>query len=146
MSPGIPRPGAVIRYAYLWADENAEGREEGRKDRPTLVLAVSVRNENRASQLLVLAITHRPPRGLDDAVPMPPNIKRALGLDAAPSWIVTTEANAFFWPGPDLRPIPDRPSADFVYGYVPDGLLREVARSYLANRSRQRNRLVPRTD
>jgi hypothetical protein len=32
-----PRPGSVIRYAYLWANENAVGRDEGRKDRPALV-------------------------------------------------------------------------------------------------------------
>lgn len=37
-----PQPGSVIGYAYLSADENAAGREEGRKDRPSLVLALAV--------------------------------------------------------------------------------------------------------
>lgn len=34
--------GDVIRYAYLWADEGARGREAARKDRPAVVVAVSV--------------------------------------------------------------------------------------------------------
>jgi hypothetical protein len=29
-----PEPGRVIRYNYLWAKEQEQGREEGRKDRP----------------------------------------------------------------------------------------------------------------
>ena len=140
-----PRRGAVIRYAYLWADEKARGREEGQKDRPALVLALSVASEKSVVQVLVVAITHVPPVDPADAVPLPDATKRAIGLDSAPSWIVTTEANAFVWPGPDVRPVPGRTPATMIYGQVPEALLKKVARSYLANRERQRARLVPRT-
>jgi hypothetical protein len=78
-------------------------------------------------------------------VPFPQPVKRAIGLDDAPSWIITTEANAFIWPGPDVRPVPGRTPTTMVYGRVPNGLLTQAARSYLANRERQRARLVPRT-
>jgi hypothetical protein len=61
------------------------------------------------------------------------------------SFIVTTEANAFVWPGPDIRPIPGRNPASVIYGKVPDGLLRDAARSFLANRKSQRASLVPRS-
>ena len=100
--------GAVIRYAYLWADENARGREEGEKDRPALVLAVHPRPGEGTSEVLVLAITHTPSPAPEDAVSIPRDVKQRIGLDDAPSWIVTTEANAFIWPGPDIRPIPGR--------------------------------------
>jgi hypothetical protein len=54
----------------------------------------------------VIPITHSPPRDAEDAVEMPPGLKRHLGLDDQPSWIVITELNDFVWPGVDLVPIP----------------------------------------
>jgi hypothetical protein len=142
----IPERGSVIRYSYLWADEHARGREEGRKDRPALVLALSITEADGSTEVLVLAVTHTPPATATDAVPFPRDIKRHLGLDDDLSWIVTTEAIAFIWPGPDVRPVPDRTPTTLTYGRIPNGFLRQVARSYLANRDRQRSRLVPRSE
>jgi hypothetical protein len=146
LTGALPERGSVIRYSYLWADETARGHEEGQKDRPALVLALSVKTGDRLAQVLALAITHTPPAQPSDAVPFPQPVKLAIGLDDAPSWIVTTEANAFIWPGPDVRPVPGRTPVTMIYGRVPTGLLTQVARSYLANRERQRSRLVPRTE
>ena len=140
-----PQRGSVIRYAYLWADEHRRGRDEATKERPSLVLALTVRQDNGATQVLVLAITHTKPTNPSDAVPLPPNVKRQLGLDDDASWIVTTEANAFLWPGPDLRPVPDRDPATVFYGQIPDKLLQDVALSYLANRKRQLGEMVSRS-
>jgi hypothetical protein len=140
-----PERGAVIRYGYLWADAEARGREEADKDRPVLVLALSVQTVAGVTEVLVLAITHTPPRDATVAVSFPREMKRRIGLDDAPSWVVTTEANSFFWPGPDLRPVPGRKPASASYGYVTPGFLRRVAASYLANRERQRRRVVRRT-
>lgn len=146
MSLPLPERGSVIRYAYLWADEDRRGQEEGRKDRPVVVLALSVRDVEGAVNVLALAVTHTPPSDPDDAVPFPHDAKRRLGLDAAPAWIVTTEANAFIWPGPDVRPVPGRVPRTVLYGRIADALLRQVARSYLMNRQKQRSRLVSRTE
>ncbi len=146
MTAAGPERGSVIRYAYLWADESVQGHDEGRKDRPALVLALSVKPIDETIDVLVLAVTHTPPAHADDAVLFPSDVKRRIGLDDAPSWIVTTEANAFVWPGPDIRPVPDRTPTSVVYGRVPDALLKQVARSYLANRNKQRSRLIKRTE
>jgi hypothetical protein len=140
-----PERGSVIRYAYLWADEHRRGREEGRKDRPALVLALSVRTDDGQSEILALAITHRPPSQPSDAIALPSAVKRRLKLDDDASWIVTTEANAFVWPGPDIRPIPNRTPPRVVYGRIPDALLSDVARSFLANRKRQRAQMISRS-
>jgi hypothetical protein len=145
LSLAPPERGSVIRYAYLWADENERGREESDKDRPALVLSLAISQANGHTELLVLAVTHTPSIDPEDAVPFPREAERRIGLDDLPSWIVTTEANAFVWPGPDIRPIPGRTPTTVVYGRVPDGLLRQVARSFLANRNRQRSRRVRRS-
>jgi hypothetical protein len=43
-----PHPGLVISYAYLWAEESDQGREEGVKDRPcAIVVARRVAEERR---------------------------------------------------------------------------------------------------
>jgi hypothetical protein len=130
----------------LWADAEAHGREEAEKDRPVLVLALAAREADSAAEILVLAITHTPPSDPADAVSLPSDVKRRIGLDASPSWVVTTEANAFDWPGPDIRPISGRTPTTMTYGRVPPGFLTRVATSYLANRERQRRRLVRRTE
>ena len=98
-----PQPGNIIRYAYLWTDEHQAGRDEGRKDRPALVLALAVRTDAGGTRVLVLAVTHTPPRDKLDAVAFPDAEKRRLGLDDVLAWIVVNEGNAFVWPGPDLR-------------------------------------------
>ena len=141
-----PSPGSVIRYAYLWADESASGREEGRKDRPALVLALAVRSDEDETELLVVAVTHTAPRSAEDGIELPAAEKRQLGLDDLPSWIVTTEANAFIWPRPDIRPIPGARPGQMIYGRISDKLLTRVARSFLANRQRGIGRIVERTN
>jgi len=35
-----PKVGWIFRYSYLWHWQHQEGREEGDKDRPVLVLAL----------------------------------------------------------------------------------------------------------
>jgi len=142
---GVPLPGTVIHYAYLWADEAAEGREEASKNRPALVLAVAFHTGNGEAKVMVLAITHSPPKHPAEAVAFPPEEKQRLGLDDVPSWIVTTEANAFFWPGPDIRPLPTPPTGRLIYGQISKNLLRRVAKSYLNNRQRGIGKLIERT-
>jgi hypothetical protein len=35
-----PEPGLVLSYSYLWHTEHEEGREEGVKDRPCVIVVV----------------------------------------------------------------------------------------------------------
>ncbi|MBK1870949.1 plasmid maintenance toxin (PemK-like) [Taklimakanibacter albus] len=119
------------------------GREEGINDRPALVLALAVVADDAQLRVLVLAITHVKPRLVSEAVELPSATKLALGLDDVPSWIVTTEANSFIWPGRDIRPVPGRKPSSPFYGRIPATSLARVARSYLDNRERQRARIVP---
>lgn len=119
-----PVPGLVISYAYLWRDEQDQGREEGLKDRPcVVVLAIS---QKEGEPLVTVApISHVPPRHSREAIELPLATKRRLGLDDERSWIVATEVNRFLWPGPDLRPVPGRPGA-FAYGSLPRQLMLQL--------------------
>ena len=108
-------------------------------------MALAVRAAARETDVLVLAVTHTPPRDKLDRIPFPEAEKRRLGLDDFPAWIVTTEGNSFVWPGPDVRPVPGRPTGTRTYGQVSSALLQLVARAYLGNRARQLARLVARS-
>lgn len=117
-----PRPGLVIRYAYLWRDEARTGRDEGAKDRPC-VIVLAVENQPGGRMVTVAPMTHSPPRTAGDAVELPELTKQRLGLDGDRSWVVVTEVNRFVWPGPDLRPVT---AGRWDYGLVSGDLLRAV--------------------
>ena len=137
-----PVPGLVISYAYLWGDQQDQGREEGVKDRPCVVV-VAVRQEEGERLVTVAPITHAPPRNPKEAIELPPATKRRLGLDDARSWIVATEMNRFLWPGPDLRPVPGRPGA-FAYGSLPRQLMLQLRERISELRKDRRFRMVQR--
>lgn len=143
MSWPEPRPGLVLRYAYLWHREARAGREEGAKDRPCAVLLAQATAEGR-TRVYLLPVTHRPPD--DEAIEIPPVTKMRLGLDAERSWIVLTEINAFLWPGPDLRFLPGKGPESAVYGYLPPRLLQAVRDRVLALRRARRLAVVARTE
>lgn len=103
MSIPAPEPGLVINYAYLWHQEHEAGQEEGRKDRPSVIVLTVERDSDGATVVVVLPITHTPPRDAATAIEIPATIKRHLGLDDERSWIVVAEGNKFVWPGYDLR-------------------------------------------
>ncbi|WP_026792517.1 hypothetical protein [Pleomorphomonas oryzae] len=137
-----PAPGLVISYSYLWHEQHVAGAEEGRKARPCAIV-VATRDEDGDTKVYVSPITHSKP---DDplAVELPLSVKRRLGLDDAPSWIVTSELNRFVWPGYDLRPIARGQPEVFAWGFLPVGIFEALKQGIAAHRKQQRLRLTPR--
>lgn len=129
----FPKPASaqVIRYAYLWRRDALRGAEEGSKDRPCAVI-LTVQDESGDEVVTVLPITHTPPYNPADALEIPTETKRRLGLDDARSWIVLTEANRFHWPGPDIRMARQGDMASVVYGYLPARFFETVRLAFLA--------------
>jgi len=136
----------VVRYAYLWRREQEEGREEGTKDRPCAVVLALAGEDGGRPRVLVLPITHSPPRAPEDAVELPAATKRRLGLDGERSWVVVGEANRFLWPGPDLRLLPGRGPESAAYGVLPPDLFRAVRDRFLAGLRARQAAVVPRTE
>lgn len=129
MLPTEVRVGWVFRYSYLWERHHREGREEGDKDRPCLVLALVMTTEEGAQIVRILPITHTPPADPADAIEIPAEIKNRLRLDDDRSWIVLTESNRFVWPGPDLRPVD---SDSGYYGPLTPRFFAEVKQRFVA--------------
>lgn len=145
MSLPTPRPGLVIRYSYLWAREQEQGREEGVKDRPCAVL-LATRSDDGDLRVIVLPITHAPPSNPEHALEIPAATKRRLGLDDDRSWIVLTEGNAFAWPGPDLRFAPGGGPESVALGFLPAGLINTMRDRFLALHRTHKARFLKRTE
>jgi len=127
-----PEPGLVFSYAYLWRHEALQGRQEGRKDRPSVIIAAVERKAGGPAVVTVVPITHRAPNNAATAVEMPQVVKERLGLDLERSWVMIDEANQFAWPGYDLRKVPGREGYD--YGFLPPRFFEAVmstARAWL---------------
>jgi hypothetical protein len=133
----------VVRYAYLWHDEHMRGQEEGVKDRPS-VIVMAVQAQGNETIVTVAPITHTPPLDLMEAIEIPLPTKQRLGLDAARSWVMCTEINRFVWPGPDLRPIPER-AGDIAYGDLPPRLFRQIKDRQIALARARRMKVVARS-
>jgi hypothetical protein len=141
-----PEPGLIIRYSYLWLRESLAGQEEGVKDRPCAIVATIKEDADGQKRVLVLPVTHSKPDNLEWAIEIPPKVKRHLGLDAEPSWIVLAESNEFLWPGPDLRRVRDGDDSTVAYGFLPPNLFLTVRQRFIALEEMRRAVRVQRTE
>lgn len=137
-----PEIGLVIRHAYLWWNEARAGREEGRKDRPSVIVHLRV-NEHQELETYICPVTHTPTEIPEKAMEIPKATKLRLGLDDQRSWIVTTEVNRFIWPGPDLRPVP---GGGYSYGPLPAAMTRDLVAQVRANAQDKSLVVVGRTE
>lgn len=125
-----PETGLVISYAYLWHHERQAGQEEGRKNRPSVIVLTVERPKDGATLVTVLPITHSAPAIPEAAVEMPVAVKKHLGLDDARSWVMVHEGNEFVWPGYDLVKIPRTERYD--YGFLPPRFFKQVLDAFIA--------------
>jgi hypothetical protein len=141
-----PQPGLVIRYGYLWAQDAAQGREEGTKERPAAVVLVVDQAAAAAPRVYVLPITHtRPAKGVE-AVEVPPDVSRKAGLDAGRSWVVLSEFNEFVWPGFDLALVPGRTPPTVTYGFLTRGFFAKLRDQWLELDATAKSRGVARDE
>jgi hypothetical protein len=139
-----PEPGLVISYAYLWRYEHDVGQEEGRKDRPSVIVLAIEREADGTTIVTVLPITHSPPADPAGAVEIPAAVKRHLRFDDDRSWIIVSEGNEFDWPGYDLRKIGTGDRYD--YGFLPPRFFDQVLGAFLAYHRANKGRLIPRDE
>lgn len=124
MAIPAPEVGLVISYGYLWRHELLSGLEEGRKDRPCVII-LSVGREGEAQIVTVAAITHSDPVAPNIGIEIPQRVKLHLGLDHEKSWVILSEVNQFTWPGYDLRPIKGSKNK-YAYGFLPPLLFEKI--------------------
>lgn len=108
-----------------------------------MVVVVARIEEAAGTLILVAPVTQAAPEKSADAVEIPPNVKKQLGLDDDRSWIVVTELNRFIWPGPDIRPVPET-GAPF-YDALPGWLFERVRSGVLQHSAQGRLKVTKRT-
>jgi hypothetical protein len=123
-----PHPGLVIRYSYLWKRESDQGEVEGRKHRPCVVV-LCVEEFEGELVVTVAPVTHAAPDRPEYAVELSAPTRRRLGLDEERNWVMATEVNSFFWPGPDLAPTA---RGEFSYGELPAVVFEALVRKILS--------------
>lgn len=136
MTLPVPRPGLVIRYAFLWSHEAACGADEASKDRPRAIVVAAKREEDGDIRTIVARITHEPPADPEASIEIPPAICRKLGLDGDGHWLRLDELNRFSWPGFDLRPMSGRQTG-YDYGMLPRDLFERLRVSILERQQRR---------
>ncbi len=137
-----PEPGLVISHTYLWRHEHQAGQEEGRKNRPC-VIVLCVEHQVETATVTVAPIMHNLPEDAAAGIEIPSRVKRHLGLDSENSWVIVSEVNLFVWPGFDLRPVPG--STDkFDYGFLPPKLLEKIKSAMLDLVVKRRTRITMR--
>jgi hypothetical protein len=137
-----PEPGLVISYAYLWQTEHEAGQEEGRKDRPSVIVLAVERQADDTTIVTVLPMTHTAPLDPTSAIEVPAPVKRHLGLDDSRSWIIVSEGNEFDWPGYDLRKIGRGDRYD--YGFLPPRFFNQILGAFTAWHRASKARLTSR--
>jgi mRNA-degrading endonuclease toxin of MazEF toxin-antitoxin module len=140
-----PEKGLVIRYEYVWRDQDEAGREEAVKDRPCMVVGAITAASGGGQRVFIVPFTTAPPRDPDTSLEIPANIRRRLGLDDRRSWIRTDEANIEDgWPQ-SVVPVPRGPArGNFAYGTMPVGFFQTVREHMGRNRERQKLKTVKR--
>jgi hypothetical protein len=89
-----PRRGDIVRYPYLWADQQERGEVAGRKSRPAcLVLRLRDPRED-VHHLMLVAITSKQPTPPRQALEIPDTERVRAGLTRyARAWIIIDEYN-----------------------------------------------------
>lgn len=141
MSLPEPKPGLVVRYDYLWTHEAARGQEQG-KDRPACLVAATDSATN-PRYVVLLPITHTPPSGDTVGIEIPARVKRSIGLDDAPSWVIVSDHNIDEWPNGGLSPVPGKTGA-FAYGFIPPGLFARIKAGFVELARRNKSGAVHR--
>jgi hypothetical protein len=118
-----PEAGLVIHFNYLWRRERDRGVENARYPRPCAIVLAHRREAEGATVVVVVPITHSAPDAETKALALPGAVKRHLGLDDTPSWVVVNEVNEFVWPGFDLQP---NAKGEVAYGFIPKQLYQRI--------------------
>ncbi|TWG89376.1 hypothetical protein L598_008500000030 [Mesorhizobium sp. J18] len=88
------KPGTIVTYPYLWKWQADQHETEGRKDRPTCVIATLVHQQDELTHLVLLAISSQPPRSDQRAFEIPEIECRRAGLsDWKRAWVTISEYN-----------------------------------------------------
>ena len=130
-----PTAGLVVRYDFLWKEEERKGLEHGLKDRPCAVAIVANPTDNGSRTVILCAITHSPPHDDENAIEIPLKVARYLGLDYDRMWIKTQQVNKLEWSeGQIPYGVTKTPDRNWSYGVLPYALRQQVLQQIKENK------------
>lgn len=134
-----PKPGQVVRYDFLWKDQERAGQQDGSKDRPCAIVLATKPKADGSRQVLLAPITHSPVGSGESGIEMPAKVSRHLGLDDDRSWIKTHEVNLLHCEaGKTPFGITPVKKGVWTYGELPRALSEKVV-SQVRERSQERS-------
>ena len=138
-----PQIGQIVRFDYLWRDEQMNGRTEGAKERPCAIV-IALRPDEKGDPSVMLApITHAPPRSNQVSLEIPSQAKAATGLDEERSWLVLSEINLVKWSDAGIIPAH---KGQWLYGALPRGLTVKAAAMVKEDLKQSRAKIVDRRE
>lgn len=140
-----PKPGLIIRFDFLWKEEESAGHTDGLKDRPCAIILTTKPKEGGTRDVVLCPITHSPPQKGESAIEIPAKLARHLKLDDGRSWIKTHQINTVEWEQNRL-PFGVVPAhkGQWVFGQLPQSIGKQVFEQVKANIDRKHLRNVRR--
>ncbi len=92
-----PKAGLVIRFDFLWKEEERAGHTDGRKDRPCAIIVATKAKDDGSRDVILCPITHSNPGNNETGIEIPRDMARHLKLDDERSWIKTHQVNTVNW-------------------------------------------------
>jgi len=134
-----PEPGLVIRYDFLWHEDQTQGQIHGRKDRPSAIIVVSETDESGNSDVYLCPITHSPCRNDETGFEIPLKLAKYLNLDDQRSWVKTHQINVLSWQKDVIPYGVSRANKDsWVFGMMPQRFTEQIIQQVKNNFSRKR--------
>lgn len=122
-----PEPGLVIRYDFLWKEEEDNGVAHGKKDRPCAIVLTTQPNEDGLSEVYLCPITHSPPQEGETGLEVPAKLARYLKLDDEQSWVKTHQINIVKWEKNRLPyGVVKAHDEEWFFGKLPQSFARKV--------------------
>jgi hypothetical protein len=135
--------GQIVRFDYLWRDEQTQGRIEGAKDRPCAVVVALRTDEKGDASVMLAPITHAQPKSSSLSIEIPNQAKSGTGLDADRSWLVLSEINLVKWSDAGIVPAK---SGQWLYGALPRGITAKTSAIVREELLKSRTKIVDRRE
>jgi hypothetical protein len=124
-----PEPGLIFRYDFLWRREAQAGRDTS-KERPACIVVATDSDIAGQRVVVILPITHSRPAKEAGGIEIPAAVRRAIGLDDEPCWVIVSEYNIDNWPNAGIAMLPGNRVA-YAYGHLPPHLFEFIKAEFL---------------
>ena len=117
----------MVRFDFLWKEEEEQGHIDGKKDRPCAIILATKPNAEGAQEVILGPITHSPPHEGETGMEIPEKLAHHLKLDDDQSWVKTHQVNTVAWER-DRLPYGIVPAhkGEWIFGKLPQSFAKKI--------------------